>query len=106
PVRIDLLAEMAAKGGRLAGGLARLFGDRRVRLEGLARGLPDPRAIIGTKIQLLDDRAERLDFALRSRLRAWRGEVLAARLKHPLQQLGETRGRLDATAHRLERAFR
>src|SRR6266436_6352168 len=32
PVRIDLLAELAAKAGRLAGALARLFTDRRVRL--------------------------------------------------------------------------
>src|SRR5690348_1592452 len=42
PVRMELMAELAAKGGRLKGGLARLFGDRRIRLEGLARGLPDP----------------------------------------------------------------
>jgi len=42
PVRLDLRAEMAAKSGRLSGGLARLFSDRRVRLQGLARGLPDP----------------------------------------------------------------
>ncbi len=39
PVRLDLRAEMAAKSGRLSGALARLFTDRRVRLEGLARGL-------------------------------------------------------------------
>src|SRR6266571_2117697 len=40
PVRLDLLAEIAAKSGRLSGGLARFFADRRVRLQGLARGLP------------------------------------------------------------------
>src|SRR5471030_457399 len=32
PVRADLRAEMAAKAGRLSGGLARLFTDRRIRL--------------------------------------------------------------------------
>src|SRR5271170_683104 len=65
PVRFDLVAEIAAKGGRLTGGIARLFADRRIRLEGFARGLPDPAALIGSKTQQLDDRAERLDFALK-----------------------------------------
>jgi exodeoxyribonuclease VII large subunit len=108
PVRFDLVAEIAAKGGRLTGGLARLFADRRIRLEGFARGLPDPAALIGSKTQQLDDRAERLDFALKARLRGLRGEIatLAARLKHPQQQLDETRARVDAGAHRLDRAFR
>src|SRR5206468_6139289 len=55
PVRLDLRAEMAAKSGRLSFGLARLFSDRRVRLEGLARGLPDPLALIGAKAQQPDD---------------------------------------------------
>jgi exodeoxyribonuclease VII large subunit len=107
PVRIELIAEVAAKGGRLAGGLARLFADRRIRLEGYARGLPDPAALIGAKTQLLDDRVERLGFALKTRLRGARGEIatLAARLKHPQQQIDETGERVTATAHRLDRAF-
>lgn len=108
PVRFDLLAEIAAKAGRLAGGLARVFADRQIRLAGLARGLPDPAALIGSKTQLLDDRVERLDFAMKARLRSSRGEIatLAARLKHPQQQIDETGGRLEAAAHRLDRAFR
>src|SRR6185437_3734797 len=107
PVRLDLLAELAGKRGRLEGGLARLFAERRMRLEGLARGLPDPQALLGTKVQQLDDRAERLDFALKARLRGWRGEVamLAAGLRHPRQQIAEKRRALDAVAHRLTRAF-
>jgi exodeoxyribonuclease VII large subunit len=96
PVRLDLRAEMAAKAGRLSGGLARFFADRRMRLEGLARGLPEPLALIGAKAQLLDDRVERLGFAFKSRLRFWRGEVatLAARLRHPQLQIDEKRRRL------------
>jgi exodeoxyribonuclease VII large subunit len=107
PVRLDLIAEAAAKGGRLKGGLARLFADRRIRLEGLARGLPDPQALLGTKTQQLDDRAERLDFALRSRLRGWRGEIAtyAARLRHPQQQIGEKKRALTTAADRLRRAL-
>jgi len=108
PVRLDLRAEMAAKSGRLSGGLARLFSDRRVRLEGLARGLPDPLALIGAKAQQLDDRSERLGFALTSRLRGWRAEIatLASRLRHPRQQIGEKRRALDDLARRSERAAR
>src|SRR5712672_3887429 len=63
PVRIDLLAELGAKAGRLTGGLARLFADRRLHLAGLARGLPDPQDLIGIAAQRLDDRAERLRLA-------------------------------------------
>jgi exodeoxyribonuclease VII large subunit len=107
PVRLELIAELAAKDGRLAGSLARQFAERHLRLEGLARGLPDPAALLGAKAQLLDDRAERLDFAARSRLRGAVGEVatLAARLKHPQQQIDEMHGRVEAVAHRLDRAF-
>src|SRR5438876_1285870 len=108
PVRLELRAEMAAKAGRLSGGLARLFADRRVRLEGLARGLPDPLALIGAKAQQLDDRSERLGFALTSRLRGWRAEIatLAGRLRHPRQQIGEKQRALDDLARRSERAAR
>ena len=107
PVRLELRAEMAAKAGRLSGGLARLFADRRVRLEGLVRGLPEPVALIGGKTQQLDDRAERLGFALRSRLRGWRAEIatLAARLRHPQLQIDEKRKSLADSAHRLNLAF-
>ncbi|MBV9521465.1 MAG: exodeoxyribonuclease VII large subunit, partial [Alphaproteobacteria bacterium] len=107
PVRLDLLAELAAKGGRLKGGLARLFADRRIRIEGLGRGLPDPQALLGAKAQQLDDRAERLDFALRARLHRWQGEIatLAVRLRHPQQQIGEKARAHEAAAHRLQRAF-
>jgi exodeoxyribonuclease VII large subunit len=107
PVRLDLLAESAAKGSRLAAGLARLFAERRMRLQGLARGLPDPRAVIGTKTQLLDDRAERLRFATGSRLRDWRARVsaLGARLRDPRLQMEAKRRALGDASHRLDRAF-
>lgn len=107
PVRLELLGAVAALGGRLANGFARFFAERRVRLEGLARGLPDPQTVIGQKTQLLDDRAERLDFAMRTRLQGLGGRLglLAARLKHPRQQIGEARARLDAASRLLDRAL-
>src|SRR5439155_24599452 len=59
PVRLDLVADLAGKSGRLAGGLSRLFSERRLRLGGLARGLPDPQDLLGAAAQRLDDRRER-----------------------------------------------
>src|SRR5262249_5215049 len=47
PVRLDLIAEMGGKAARLAGGLARVFSERRLHLAGLARGLPDPQDLLG-----------------------------------------------------------
>src|SRR5205814_2674621 len=70
PVRLDLVAELSAKSGRLSAGLSRLFGERRMHLAGLARGLPDPHDLIGSAAQRLDDRAERLRLAVDRRLRA------------------------------------
>jgi exodeoxyribonuclease VII large subunit len=107
PVRLDLIAETAAKGGRLAAGLARLFADRRLRLTGFARGLPDPRALLGAKTQLLDDRSERLGFALRARLAQAQGRVatLAAQLRHPQRQIDAKASAAADSAHRLTRAL-
>ncbi|MBV9829494.1 MAG: exodeoxyribonuclease VII large subunit [Alphaproteobacteria bacterium] len=68
PVRLDLVAELGNKSARLAGGLSRLFSERRLHLTGLARGLPDPQDLLGAAAQRLDDRSERLRLALRGRL--------------------------------------
>src|SRR5579864_6689542 len=65
PVRLDLLAELDAKAVRLVSGVARSLNERRMRVEGLSRGLPDPRSILDTARQRLDDRAERLLVGLR-----------------------------------------
>src|SRR5712664_263093 len=64
PVRLDLVADLAGKSARLAGGLSRLFSERRLRLGGLARGLPDPQDLLGAAAQRLDDRSERLRLAI------------------------------------------
>src|SRR5215475_3076688 len=83
PVRLDLVAELGNKAGRLSGGLARLFDQRRLHLAGLARGLPDPQDILGAAAQRLDDRAERLRLAAESHFRAARHRLAlaAARLR-------------------------
>src|SRR6476661_10828539 len=68
PVRLDLIAELGGKTARLAGGMARLFSERRLRLSGLARGLPEPQDLLGAAAQRLDDRSERLRLAIATRL--------------------------------------
>ncbi len=72
PVRLDLVADVAGKSARLAGGLARLFSERRLHLSGLARGLPDPQDLLGAAAQRLDDRSERLRLAIGARFVAAR----------------------------------
>jgi exodeoxyribonuclease VII large subunit len=128
PVRLDLLAELDAKAVRLTGGLSRLLAERRVRIEGLARGLPDPLSLLDTARQRLDDRAERLLVGFRQLLGLRRhrldtagerlsGAALAAllerararladalpRLRHAMARyLAHERHRLDGVGGRLE----
>jgi exodeoxyribonuclease VII large subunit len=117
PVRLDLVADLAGRSGRLAIGLARLLESRRLRLSGLARGLPDPRDLIGNAAQRLDDRAERLRLAALGCLRAVRQrlDLAAARLRPAAfaadisrlrAGLGEVRARLDQAVLRLVRRDR
>ena len=103
PVRLDLLAEVRSLGGRLDAASSRLVDERRLRLEGLARGLPDPVRLIEAAEQRLDDRAERLGLSIGALLRdrAARVENFAARLIHPRQQIAEHERHLAGIAVRL-----
>ncbi len=69
PVRLDLLADANGKAGRLATALGRWLNEQRLKIEGLGRGLPDPRSILGQATQKLDDRTERLKLAFEQFLR-------------------------------------
>jgi exodeoxyribonuclease VII large subunit len=109
PVRLDLVAELGGKGARLAGGLARLFAERRLRLTGLARGLPDPQDLLGAAAQRLDDRSERLRLAIGARFAAARQrlDVATAGLR-PAALAGDVaraRERFDGVAQRLAGAM-
>ena len=109
PVRLDLVADLAAKSSRLSGGLARLLSERRLHLAGLARGLPLPQDLIGNAAQRLDDRAERLRLAAERHLRAARHrlDLAAVRLRPDVvgADLGRARERLDETELRLSAAM-
>ncbi|MCS7268217.1 MAG: exodeoxyribonuclease VII large subunit [Geminicoccaceae bacterium] len=61
PVRRDLEARLATQGARLASAMARELRTLRERLEGLRRGLPEPRQILGAAAQRLDDLGSRLE---------------------------------------------
>jgi exodeoxyribonuclease VII large subunit len=64
PARADLLADLAQKAARLAGALAQVTRERRLRLIQAERGLPDLPSLLGTARQRLDDRGDRLALAL------------------------------------------
>ncbi len=106
PVRLDLVAELGGKTSRLAQGLGRLLSESRLHLAGLARGLPDPRDLIGSAAQRLDDRSERLRLAMQGRLAAARARLDAARLRPAAlaADIARARARLDDCAPRLATA--
>jgi exodeoxyribonuclease VII large subunit len=62
--RADLLADVAQKAARLAGALAHVTRERRLRLLHAERLLPDLPSLLGTARQRLDDRGDRLVIAL------------------------------------------
>ncbi|HEV3174524.1 MAG TPA: exodeoxyribonuclease VII large subunit [Stellaceae bacterium] len=110
PVRLELLSQASNAGGRMAGAMARLLDERRLRVSGLGRGLPDPRSLLEAAAQRLDDRAERLGNGLqqflrvkRDRLSALGDRVRPEALRQQLRQAGE---RLAALPERMAHAMR
>ena len=112
PVRLDLIADLGGKASRLAGGLSRLLSEHRLQLAGLARGLPEPRDLLGAAAQRLDDRSERLHLAIGGRLAAARTRLglaaaglrpaaLAADIGRARERLGDSERRLTAALGRL-----
>src|SRR6266852_2053291 len=110
PVRLDLIAELEAKAMRIVSGLSRFLSERRTRVEGLGRGLPDPRSLLDTARQRLDDRAERLELGLRQAIALRRHRLVTAggRLSKGLLEAQLVRGhdRLADALPRLEQALR
>ncbi len=96
PVRVDLMAQVLDDSRRMVQGFGRFLAERRTRLEGLARGLPDPVSTLRTHEQRLDDLGERLELAIRNgfQLRRQQTEGLAPRLRSPRQLLADSTERL------------
>jgi exodeoxyribonuclease VII large subunit len=78
PARADLLADLAQKAARLAGALAQVTRERRLRLMRAERGLPDLPSLLGTARQRLDDRGDRLALALPNLLERRRSALTTA----------------------------
>ena len=107
PVRTDLLAQVLDDSRRMVSGLGRLLEEQRIRVEGLARGLPDPVALLRSNEQRLDDLSERL------RMSVWTGETLrrqkvenlAARLRSPKQLVDDATDRLTRESQAMTTAW-
>ncbi len=106
PVRIELHAQVMDQAGRLAAGVNRLMTERRGRLEGLVRGLPNLRRVVGESTQRLDDWSERLRNSLRmgiDRRRAAFSE-LAAGLASPRRRIAHAGEQLESRVRALKLA--
>jgi exodeoxyribonuclease VII large subunit len=78
PARMELIADVAQRGGRISAALARFMSENRLHLAAGARGLPDMATALGHARQRLDDRAERQRLALPNLLERRRSELRQA----------------------------
>ncbi len=106
PVRAELLAQMLERGQRLVQGMNRMLGEGRVRLEGLARGLPEPARLISEKEQRLDQWVERIRNSRHALIQRRRERLNAAwsRMKTPRERMIEASGRIDLLTGQLRAA--
>jgi exodeoxyribonuclease VII large subunit len=75
PVRDDLLAQVMDDHRRMETAMLRMFTDRATRIEGLGRGLPDPKRLLEVADQNLDGETERLGNALKNLFETRRASV-------------------------------
>jgi len=101
PVRAELEANVLDLQRRMVVALSRLAGERRVRLEGLARGLRSPQEIVDGHQQRLDDLGERLRRGLSAGVENRRASlgVVASGLRKSLLD-----SRLEQYGERIKRA--
>ena len=103
PVRADLLAGLLGEERHMVAAMERIWDERRLRLEGLARGLPEPVRLLEDAMQRLDAGTDRLALAgnLYFENRIGRVNTLGAALRNPtdlvrhmVQNLGQVSRRL------------
>lgn len=107
PVRVELLTQVRATETRLASAILRTLAERRTHVEGLCRGLPRPDQLLGSAMQRLDDRGEKLSACFKAYATRLDGRVqhLGDRLASPQQRLERERGHLVAEARMLRSAL-
>jgi exodeoxyribonuclease VII large subunit len=109
PVRAELLSQVLDDARRLVSAMGRMLEERRQRILGLGRGLPDPHALLEAATQRLDDKVERLKNAVDNLCErlvhkvANLGERLA--LRHPKVQFDQGKERLQSLSRALGVAF-
>lgn len=89
PVKVDLMATVADLGRRLEHARSRGLAERSERLRGLARGLPQPQALLALPRQRLDDCGDRLPRGLETaieRKAAWVTSLSMALTPHILRE--------------------
>lgn len=96
PARLELLADVTQKAGRLTGAISRLMAEGRLRVTGAGRGLPDIGALLGQARIRLDDRSERLRNAPQTLLAMRRAEW-----RHASERLPAPRVWLDGLKSRI-----
>lgn len=103
PVRAELLAQVLDDESRLFNAISRLMGEQRTRLEGMARGLGDPRALIETRAQTVDYLDQRLGAGMERGLdqRSMAVTRLSDRLPRPETQLARMTGDLAVLGQKL-----
>ena len=108
PVRAELLAQVMDDGGRLTAAASRLLDDARIRLEGLARGLPNLGRVTDGLMQRLDEWSERLGNAAGVAINSRKAELarLAAALPRPDQLIDHAKSQLKSEGRALETAFK
>jgi exodeoxyribonuclease VII large subunit len=108
PVRLHLLARVEDSWARLLNQIERALAFKHATLVGLERGLVNPRHAIEARSQRLDGLVERLESAGRALIdrRGQSAATLAARLRHPLQQVEDARRRLEMLGPPLEAGLR
>lgn len=108
PVRAELLAQVMDDGGRLTTAASRLLDDARIRLEGLARGLPNLGRVTDGLVQRLDEWSERLGNVAGVAINGRRAELarLAAALLRPDRLIDHAKSQLKSEGRALETAFK
>ena len=108
PVRLELVSQLADDSRRLSGAMLRQLDDAKVRVEGLARGLPNLRRLTDEATQRLDDWGERLGNSLNVGLKQRDSDLrqLAAALRHPEPIIARASERLESETRALTSAMR
>jgi exodeoxyribonuclease VII large subunit len=103
PVRAELMADIAENEQRFAAAMARWLAWRREQLDGLARGLVDPRRLLQELMQRLDDCWERFaaGHAIQMTRRRERLVACAGALRTPDQLIALKRQQLGHGVERL-----